>query len=120
MERALVGNEILGITPIDNHASPIHNLIPIPPVLNNQIDRITIIWIKRVIQLVLKRLGSKVSAKTSGNWFELFLAIIVLLITAEYTAKEQEVFISEFATAVSSILLPHVMQRIAQSSSSLG
>lgn len=101
MERALVGDESLGMTAVDDHASPIHGLIPIPPILDNQIDRVTIIWMETLIQKVLKLLGSKISAKKSGNWFELFLAIMVLLVTAECTAKEQETFISEFATAVS-------------------
>ena len=81
----LVGSDTLDVSPIFNEKfSDIHGKSPVPTVLDTQIDTLYIHHMHCLMKKVAKKLDQLIFAKNSiANWYEIFLAIFVLLMSLE-------------------------------------
>ncbi|KAJ4300110.1 hypothetical protein N0V88_002779 [Collariella sp. IMI 366227] len=84
----ICGPENLGISSINDTASPHHGKIPIPPIMDTQLDQI-------VIQNILTPLRAKMVEKFENLinpvkpevWFDIYLSVFILLNHIERLAK---------------------------------
>ena len=83
-ERSLTGSEVLELQEVDDSKSPLHGLIPIPPVLDLQCDSITIEHMKSVTAALMKAIMTIMKKAVHLQWLEIFLAIFIVINTMEY------------------------------------
>jgi len=90
---SIVGDETLGLSPTNEIGSPYHNKIPVTPVMDYQIDAITI---HRVLlplrRQILADLQKKVLENKQGSFVEIFLCIFILLHNIELTIEHDRWF----------------------------
>jgi hypothetical protein len=76
----MCGTDTLGVSPVRDATSPHHGKIPIPPIMDTQLDQI-------VIRLILNPLRAKVVQKFEKlitpakpeNWWEVYLSAFIML-----------------------------------------
>ncbi|KAL8375994.1 hypothetical protein RB595_007211 [Gaeumannomyces hyphopodioides] len=99
VERGLAGEQTLDIKQVQDEKSALNGLIPIPPMLDLQIDTVIIRWMCVVQDDLMKDVFKKIRDKDKQHFLDIFLAIFVLCCTAECVACEQEEFVKEYATS---------------------
>ncbi|KAI0199892.1 hypothetical protein F4808DRAFT_194952 [Astrocystis sublimbata] len=78
----LTGYERLGIDPLDDEGSPTHGQVPVPSVLDFQIDTTAIKVMRETQKKCVKALKSIMFNKQSKKqWYQIYLAVFVLLQT---------------------------------------
>ncbi|KAG9239332.1 hypothetical protein BJ875DRAFT_479458 [Amylocarpus encephaloides] len=92
---SIVGVETLGMARDENPNSPYYDRIPVPPIVDLQIDLIAINDIlqpemKKILNQVKKMLESKHSW---NNWFEIYLSHFILLHNVELTMAHDAWFV---------------------------
>jgi hypothetical protein len=83
--------------PIDDENSILDKVNPIPPRLDYQLDMAVADLQKAQLNVILKRLGKEAKASTSNqdaanSWWELFLAVFILMQNAQFVHKTQKEF----------------------------
>ena len=86
----MVGSDTLDVIPINNEKFFVHGKCPVPSVLDTQIDTLYIRHMQRLMKKVTARLNQLLFGKSSiANWYEIFLAVFVLLMSLEQVYMEQ-------------------------------
>jgi hypothetical protein len=87
------GEETLGIPFMKDPECPRFNMIPITPIMDTQLDQITIQCILEPLRLsLLRELEEKVKLQKPELFFEIFLTVFVLLCSIERNAVAQATF----------------------------
>ena len=100
----LSGHEALGLGPVADPSSPLHGRIPIPPMLDAQMDSILMGFMKSRQRHGLSKLKALMMSHSKENWFMIFLTIIVLLSNLEFLFEHQMEQKRRYGTTVSSLL----------------
>ncbi|KAF8419299.1 hypothetical protein EV426DRAFT_615756 [Tirmania nivea] len=86
------GHEDFGVDVINNPKSPYHGTVPIPPILDHQLDTVGIHEMIRLKDNVLKALKARIQIRRQSHWYEVFLTLFVLLHNLEYIARKQYLY----------------------------
>jgi hypothetical protein len=105
----MVGAETLGTNRSENPNCPYYDRVPVPPIVDLQIDVITINDLlqpemKKILKKVKEMLESKNPWK---NWFEIYLAYFILLHNVELTMAHDAWFVKRHNLKV---CLPHLSE----------
>ena len=95
------GHEALELRPIRDPSSPLYGRIPIPPMLDAQMDSILMGFMKSRQRRGLSKLKAMMMSHSKENWFMIFLTIIVLLSNLEFLYEHQNEQIERYETTVS-------------------
>lgn len=92
---SIAGNETLGMSEDPNPNCPYHDRIPVPPMVDLQIDLIVINEILQPeVKKILKMLKEKLeSSDPWADWFEIYLAYFILLHNVELTMAHDAWFV---------------------------
>lgn len=92
---SIVGSETLGMTYDTNPSCPYSDRIPVPPIVDLQIDLVVINeLLKPELKTILKMLKTMLeSGKPWTNWFEIYLAYFILLNNVELTMAHDAWFV---------------------------
>ena len=85
----IYGMTTLGIGREQDPECPYYNRIPIPPLLDAQIDSL---WMAKMAALrtrVLKDLRAKIAQRGQKHWLEIFLTILILIFNLEFIYQNQ-------------------------------
>lgn len=85
----LFGQETLGIQQEQDPDCPYYNRIPIPPLLDAQIDFLLMDKMKILGKTVLAGLRKLIAGQGRKHWFEIYLTISVLLFNLESVYQNQ-------------------------------
>jgi len=87
---SLRGEQTLNIAPLvgDDNAHD-HGNIPIPPMLDYQLDTVAIKWMRDTMKNMLKVLWEVLKSHSEGSWFDVFLVMFILLNNLEYVYEAQ-------------------------------
>lgn len=99
--RSLRGKNTLGLEPVVDRDAHDLGLIPIPPMLDYQLDTIAIRWMENTMIEMLKRLWKTLLGHRRSSWFDVFLVIFILLNNLEYVYEAQLQYIQEHGAEVS-------------------
>jgi len=90
----MVGPDTLDVSPVANEKLINHGQRPIPTVLDYQLDTLYIHYMESLMEKVSRGLKKLIftSDKTS-NWYEIFLAVFVLLVSLEHVYTMQMSYI---------------------------
>ncbi|KAK3390097.1 hypothetical protein B0H63DRAFT_391292 [Podospora didyma] len=84
----MCGNDTLGVEQIQDPANPHHGKIPIPPIMDTQLDQIVIQAVLVPMRDELVEKFDKITAPPKpGAWFETYLTAFILLNHIERLAK---------------------------------
>lgn len=97
----IVGNETFDIPKVDNKNSPYYGTVPIPPILDHQLDTVGIRYMLKLKDNVLKTLKNRMSRRRQTQWYEVFLTIFVLLHNLEYVYRAQYQYMKRHEGTVS-------------------
>ena len=76
----ICGEDTLGVPPDCDESSPFHSKIPLPPVMEAQIELILIQGIQIPLRkVVLDRLQKLIATNKPNTWFAMYLCIFILL-----------------------------------------
>ena len=105
---SITSTETLSLSHDTNPNSPYASRIPVPPIVDLQID---LIVINSILQPLLKETLTMMNEllETSGpwkDWFEIYLAYFVLLHNVELTMKHDAWFVKRHNLKVCNSLLP--------------
>ena len=95
------GHEALELRPIRDPSSPLYGRIPIPPMLDAQMDSILMGFMKSRQRRGLSKLKAMMMSHSKENWFMIYLTIIVLLSNLEFLYEHQNEQIERYETTVS-------------------
>ncbi|KAF8545247.1 hypothetical protein BDD12DRAFT_161379 [Trichophaea hybrida] len=98
--RSLRGKDTLGLKPIVEEDAHDLGLIPIPPMLDYQLDTIAIRWMEKTMATMLKKLWKTLISHDSNSWFDVFLVIFILLNNLEYVYGAQLQYIQEHGAQI--------------------
>ena len=87
--------------PSPNQSSPFHGRIPIPKVLDGQLDSILMDFMKDRQRHGLSKLKGIMMSHSRENWFNIFLTILVLLSNLEFLYQNQIEQKRRYGTTVS-------------------
>ncbi|KAF4632338.1 hypothetical protein G7Y89_g5787 [Cudoniella acicularis] len=88
----------LGMTIIDDPKSPFCGCIPIPLVVDTQLDQVAIQSILDPLrQQVLKLLNERISKKSRKDWFEIYATIFILLNNVEVAIAHDHDFAHRYS-----------------------
>ena len=86
----IVGGETLGIVRVNDPKLSIHGLIPVPSVLDFQLDTIAITLMFSLLKKVEVGLREMIYSKTSKeHWYKVYLVCFLLLSTLERVSQLQ-------------------------------
>jgi hypothetical protein len=104
----MVGPETLGMSPDANPNCPYHDRIPVPPIVDLQIDLVVInALLKPELKSILKMLKTMLeSSDPWTNWFEIYLAYFILLHNVELTMAHDLWFVKRNNLKVGGQFLP--------------
>lgn len=95
MEMVIVGPDTLEVPRVDNEKFQVHGRVPVPSVIDLQIDCVAIKHMARQLEVLIKMLKQKLYGKdTVKVWYEVFLAFFVLLGTLEKVHQAQLRYLS--------------------------
>ncbi|PVH98876.1 hypothetical protein DM02DRAFT_656926 [Periconia macrospinosa] len=92
-KRTLLSEESLGMSVINVEDAPDFGHIPIPPMLDYQLDTIMIQWMESGMKQMLKQLWSILLKRHKKDWFEVYLSIFILIHNLEVVFECQKVYI---------------------------
>ena len=85
----ITGSESLEISQVMDTTSPYYQRVPIPPILDFQIDWL---WMRKMNELrrtLVSQLKELIMKRERSNWYTIFLTIIVLLSNLEFIYQHQ-------------------------------
>ncbi|KAF8462923.1 hypothetical protein BDZ91DRAFT_320145 [Kalaharituber pfeilii] len=86
----IVGSERpFDIDVVDSPDSPYYGTVPIPPILDHQLDTLGIRYMLQLKDNVLKALKARIQRRRHTHWYEVFLTMFVLLHNIEYVYRAQ-------------------------------
>lgn len=86
---SITGRESLGISTVEDPSSPYYGRIPIPPVLDAQIDQIWMAKMKKLKKKVLAELKMKILGRDRKDWYPTFLTTFTLVSNLETLYENQ-------------------------------
>ena len=99
------GPDALRLAPVRNptpdSSSPFYGHLPIPPMLDAQLDSILMEFMKERQRHGLSKLKGIVMSHSRENWFMIFLTILVLLSNLEFLYENQNEQKRRYGTTVS-------------------
>lgn len=95
------GHEALGLGPVENPSSPLNGRIPIPPMLDAQMDSILMDFMRARQKRGLSKLKTLMMSHSRENWFMIFLTTLVLLSNLEFLYDHQNEQIERYGKTVS-------------------
>lgn len=112
----IVGEETLGISRVDNmRTTYYHQRVPLPTMLNYQLDTIAIIRMTQQQQKVVEGLDSLMFKSKKIDrfkvWYEVFLTTFVLLSTLEYVYQMQQKYLQRHKGTVCKPWIPETSLR---------
>lgn len=97
----IYGQETLGIRPERDPACPYYNRIPIPPLLDAQIDFLLMKKMGDLKRKVLSELRRMIAGQGRKHWYKIYLIMSILLFNLEGVYKNQERQIERYQEFVS-------------------
>lgn len=88
------------MTVIDVEDAPDYGHIPIPPMLDYQLDTIMIKWMEKNMKLMLKQLWNLLLRREKKDWFEVFLTLFILIHNLEVVYESQVDYINQHGSTV--------------------
>lgn len=80
----ICGEHTLGQSPVEELDCPRSGTIPIPPIMDTQMDHLVIKMVMNPLrQRILSQLHSKILEKRRENWYEIYLAMFVIMSNME-------------------------------------
>jgi hypothetical protein len=96
----ICGEQTLGISPVDDDASPYYGRIPIPPVVDAQLDALWMAKMNQIQKRLLSGLKKKIMGRKREDWFFNFLTIFILIANLEFIYRMKSWAISRFIRKV--------------------
>lgn len=92
---SMTGSEVLGMSKDPNPNCPYHDRIPVPPIVDLQIDLIVINdFLQPEMRRIIRTLKTMLESKDPWtNWFEIYLAYFILLHNVELTMAHDAWFV---------------------------
>jgi hypothetical protein len=90
------GDNALGLSYFNNSRVRENEMVPIPAVLDVQVDYMAIKYMLGQMLLVSKRLGQLIFPSNRANWYEVYLTVFVLLHSLETVHARQAEIIKRF------------------------
>jgi len=91
---SIIGSETLGMALEPNPNCPYHERIPVPPIVDLQIDLIVInVLLQPEMKKILEMLKKKLKKDPWTDWFEIYLANFILLHNVELTMAHDAWFV---------------------------
>ena len=100
----ICGPDTLGQKPIDNISNPWHGTVPIPPIMDQQLDQIVIRgFLAPRGDSLLSTLNEKIynRGEAKENEFDIFLTIVILLNNCETQLAHGRAFAKRYGFSVS-------------------
>jgi hypothetical protein len=95
------GDDKLGLDVIWDPANPWNGIIPIPPIMDPQLDQLVIQgYLIPLKNRLLQELQAKINKKSKEHFFEIYLTIFVLLSNAEQMLAHTRRFAKRFGMSV--------------------
>ena len=95
-----MGSDTLDISPITNEKFCIHGKCPVNAVLDYQIDTVYIYHMHSLMKKVTKRLDQLIFSQSNiAKWYEIFLAVFVLLMSLEQVNMAQVMYLRKNVSA---------------------
>jgi hypothetical protein len=85
----IAGEDLLGIDMVTDEASPYFGRVPIPPILDAQIDEIWRTNMTKRKKKMLSMLKSRILNSKLHEWFETFLTIFIILNNLEWSYRQK-------------------------------
>ena len=99
--RTLSGSSTLGLDVIRDPDAHDNGYIPIPPMLDYQLDTSAMEWMENMMKPMLKLLWKILLARSKKEWFNIFLTFFILLDSLETVYGAQVRYVKEHGNAVS-------------------
>jgi hypothetical protein len=99
----ICGKDTLGLEPVLDKSNPWCNIIPVTPIMDQQLDQIVIREVLTPLKIyILKELHSRMEnrEKAKRYWFEIFLTIFVLLNNVETQLSMERQFAQRYGMSV--------------------
>jgi len=107
----MCGEDTLGVSRIDDPYSPRYGMIPIPPIMDTQLDQIVIQkFLYPLREKLIKQFEKLISPPYPQHWFDIYLSSFVLLNHIEHLAKHSAFFAKLNAMDVSISFIKSVIQ----------
>ena len=100
----ICGEDTLGIEPPSEESHPWKDIIPVTPIMDQQLDQIVIRHVLTPLRdYVLKELNTRLESRETAKkyFFEIYLAIFVLLNNAETQLSFEHQFAKRYGMSVS-------------------
>ena len=86
----MTGSETLDMQPVNNPKFSIHGKAPVPNIIDYQIDTLMIHYMQRLMKDLTKGLKKLIFSRSpTGNWYEIFLTVFILICTLEHVYMAQ-------------------------------
>jgi hypothetical protein len=85
----LTGQERLGIAEVTDIQSPYYGRVPIPPILDAQIDELWIANMMKSRKALLSKLKAGMFARVRETWLETFLTTFIVLSNLEFCYQQK-------------------------------
>jgi hypothetical protein len=108
----LTGKETLGIGKVDDPVSPYYGRMPIPPLLDAQIDQIWMEKMGRIKKKMLSELKKKIMGRKHEDWYHIFLTLFVLIANLEFIYQVQNDQLNRYCLNVSYQPFFNLRQRV--------
>ena len=114
IEWEMCGKDTLGVQRISDPTNPRHGKVPIPPMMDTQLDQIVITKVLEPLkQKFLENFDAKISNPVPEDWFEIYLTSFVFLNHIEKLAKHSAFHAQLHAMPVSHLAFCHTHFRPA-------
>ena len=95
------GEDNLGIDVVMDRTNPWHDTIPIPPIMDTQLDQLVIQgYLIPLGKSLLKELEAKMLKRSREDWLEIFLTILILLSNTEHMLAHTRRFARRYGMSV--------------------
>ena len=93
----ITGEDTLGMVVVGDPEAPQHDIIPVTPVMNTQLDQVVIQYILEPLRLtILDQLDKKIEKSNPEDFYEIYLTIFILLCSIERNAFAQTAFAKRY------------------------
>lgn len=102
----ICGAERLGIDLVCDESNPWNGIVPVTPIMDQQLDDIVIRWtLVPLEEKLLRQLNQKIydHQKAKENWLEIYLTIFLLLNNTEVQLAHYRQFARRYGFSVSGI-----------------
>ncbi len=97
----LFGENTLGLSPVHDPLNPWNGIIPVTPIMDQQLDQIVIHTILVPLQNgLLRGLEKKVYGRKREDWFEIYLTIFILMSNTEWQLAHERQFAQRYGMSV--------------------